>query len=114
MPTGITRVTIFRFSLGLMLAAVLVVAQEQPIQNGEREMARTMLSDVKDELTSHYYDPKFHGVDIDSRYNEAKELINKATSLNQAFGVIAWFMEGLHDSHTVFLPPPRPFVIEQG
>lgn len=73
-----------------------------------------MLSDIKDELKSKYYDPKFHGVDIDARYKDATERIYKATSLNQAFGVIAWFMEGLHDSHATFLPPPRPYIIEQG
>ncbi len=117
--SGIRVVTNSRVWLGLgllfaLLAALLVLAQEQPIQKGEREDTRTMLSDIKDELKSKYYDPKFHGVDIESRYKDASERISTATSLNQAFGVIAWFMEGLHDSHTVFLPPPRPYIIEQG
>jgi C-terminal processing protease CtpA/Prc len=104
-----------RSLVGLVtLFTLLVAAQEQPIQGNERETVRAMLSEVKDELKSHYYDAKFHGVDIDGRYKEAVDHINKATSLNQALGAIAWFMEGLHDSHTVFIPPARPFVMEQG
>lgn len=100
--------------LCVLLAAPLALTQEQPIQKGERAAAGVMLSDIKDELKSKYYDPKFHGVDIDARYKDASERIAKATSLNQAFGVIAWFMEALHDSHTFFLPPPRPYILEQG
>lgn len=103
-----------RLVIGLVMMPALLAAQEQPIQGNERETARAMLSDVKDELKANYYDSKFHGVDIDARYKEALDHINKATSLNQTFGAIAWFMEGLHDSHTVFVPPARPFVIEQG
>lgn len=119
MSSRVTVTTNSKILLGLgllfaLLAVPLVQSQEHPIQNGEREDARTMLSDIKDELKSKYYDPKFHGVDIDARYKDASDSISKATSLNQAFGVIAWFMEGLHDSHTVFLPPPRPYTIEQG
>ena len=98
----------------LLFATSLIAAQEQPIQNNEREIARGMLTDVKYDIKSNYYDPKFHGVDLDSRYKQASDYISKATSLNQALGAIAWFMEGFNDSHTVFLPPPRPFVIEQG
>lgn len=105
----------FKLSLGLFLVATLLVtAQEQPIQADERATVRAMLSDIKDDIKNNYYDPKFHGVDIDARYSETADRISKATSLNQAFGMIAWFMEGLQDSHTAFIPPPRPFVVSRG
>ena len=103
-----------RLLLTSLLLTVCIAGQEQPIEPRERDAARTILSDVRNDLLQVYYDPKFHGVDLDTRYKEALERINKATSLNQTFGVIAWFVEGLHDSHTLFIPPPRPFTIERG
>jgi hypothetical protein len=51
----------------VLLATVLVTAQEQPIQERERAAVREMLSEVKADLKNNYYDPKFYGVDIDAR-----------------------------------------------
>src|SRR3990167_2136699 len=85
------------------------IAQEQPIENEDRIRVRVMLEDIQKRLRKEYYDPSFHGVDIEGRFQEAKARIEKATSLNQALGIIAWVLEGLNDSHTFFLPPPRPY-----
>lgn len=73
-----------------------------------------MLKDVNEKVAKQYYDLKYHGVNLDSRYNEAEQRIAKAQSLSEAFGVIAWFLDALNDSHTFFLPPSRPFVVEDG
>jgi C-terminal processing protease CtpA/Prc len=89
-------------------------AQEKPIQQGEREMARAMLNEIRQDLAKNYYDPKFQGLDVQARFKEADDRIKQATSLNQALGTVAWALEGLHDSHTFFIPPPRPFRLDYG
>ena len=45
-----------------------------------------MLGDIKADLKKNYYDPSFHGVDIEARFKEADEKIKNATSLGQIFG----------------------------
>jgi hypothetical protein len=36
-----------------------------------------MLKTTVEEVRKHYYDPKFHGVDLDKEYSEAKQRIEK-------------------------------------
>lgn len=79
-----------------------------------REQALQMLKDVHDKVAKEYYDATFHGMDFEGRYKEAIQRIQKAESFSDAMGVIAWFLDGLNDSHTIFLPPPRPFLVEDG
>jgi C-terminal processing protease CtpA/Prc len=109
-----------RTALLLACSAVLLCllkfsyAQEKPIQQGEREMARAMLNEIRQDLQKNYYDPKFQGFDVQARFKEADDRIKQATSLNQALGTVAWALEGLHDSHTFFIPPPRPYKVDYG
>jgi len=67
-----------------------------------------MLRDARDTIKKEYYDPKLRGVDLDGRVLQAEKKIRAANSLSEAFGVIAWTLEALDDSHTLFIPPPRP------
>jgi carboxyl-terminal processing protease len=69
-----------------------------------------MLRDVADDVRQNYYDRNFHGVDWDAKVREAKEKIDKADSLNRALTAIGAALDSLNDSHTIFLPPPRPYV----
>jgi len=73
-----------------------------------------MLDEVAKDVRKHYYDPKFHGVDWDSKVAEAKNKIKKETSLNMALADIAAALASLDDSHTFFLPPPRPYRHDYG
>src|SRR5262249_43200384 len=103
----------------VLLCAVLsvscsAIAQEPKIQEGQRELAADMLQDVHKDVKSDYYDPKFHGVDIEARYKQAGEFIKSATSFNQAMGAVAWYLEPLNDSHTFFVPPTRAFHLDYG
>jgi len=66
-----------------------------------------MLRNVKDSIKKNYYDPEFHGVNIDETFKAAEEKINEATSNGQVFGIIAKAVRSLNDSHTSFRPPPR-------
>ena len=106
----------------LQLAAVVVVAalsgaavqSQQKMDSMNQERARAILRDAYDDVKKHYYDPKFHGLDIDARYHQFDEKIRNAGSLSQSFGVIAGFLDGLNDSHTFFTPPSRPYRIDYG
>jgi len=73
----------------------------------ERERAISMLGNIKDELKKSYYDPSFRGMDVDARFKIAEEKIKQASSLAQAFGIIAQALLDLNDSHTSFAPPSR-------
>ncbi len=73
-----------------------------------------MLQDVTDDVKKHYYDSKLHGVDWDAKVSEAKEKIDKADSLNRALTAVAVVLDSLNDSHTAFLPPGRPYVLDYG
>jgi len=66
-----------------------------------------MLSQVRDDIKGNYYDSGFRGVDLDARFKAAHEMLDKATSLGQVFGIIAQTVIGLNDSHTFFVPPEQ-------
>jgi len=108
--------------LKIACAAILVLAaipsasllSQQKIDNYNRERARAILHDAYDNVKKHYYDPKFHGLDIDARYKEYDQKVSDAASLSQSFGVIASFLYALKDSHTFFLPPSRPYRVDYG
>jgi len=85
----------------------LVPLPAQQLSNLQRENGRQMLRDVADAMRKHYYDPKFHGVDLEARFKAADESITKAVSYGDVFVSIAGAIEPLDDSHTFFLPPSR-------
>lgn len=104
-----------------LLAALCLVTpsginptQAQSVSKTERERARTMLQTMKEDIKKYYYDPNFHGMDLDARFTAADEKIKTATSLGQLFGIIAQAMVDLNDSHTKFLPPRRTTSTEYG
>jgi carboxyl-terminal processing protease len=80
----------------------------------QRDEALQMLQDTAEKVRKQYYDPIFHGMDLDGRYKEAQQKIRSAQTLSQAFGIIAWFLDGLNDSHTNFIPPSRPYLVQDG
>jgi C-terminal processing protease CtpA/Prc len=87
---------------------------QQPPSGLDRDRGRAMLSTIKDDLKKNYYDPGFHGMDIDVRFKVADEKIKQAQSLGQIFGIIAQVLVELEDSHTFFLPPGRTTRTEYG
>ena len=100
-------------ALGL-LVVFTGVAQGQKLESNQRDNARDMLHNIADDIKKHYYDPTFHGIDFDARVREADEKIKASTSLNQAFSIIGWTLDGLKDSHTYFIPPIRPVRVQYG
>ena len=88
--------------------------KSQELDSLDRNRSHDMLKAVKDEIKKHYYDPDFHGVDLDARFKAAAEKIDQAKSLAQVFGIIAQAVLDLNDSHTFFVPPPWPGQVDYG
>ena len=92
----------------ICLGVTLLAAQNQPtLGRLDRERILYMLEKVSKEVRERYYDPTFHGVDIEARFREAENKIKAASSVSQAITAIAVSLDYLEDSHTYFLPPPR-------
>ena len=80
----------------------------------DRDMAMGMLNSTKDAIKKNYYDPSFHGVDLDFVFDQAKERMKAAPTRDALMMVIASTVLALDDSHTNFYPPPRAAEIEYG
>lgn len=113
-PSVEVRTALQTIGLSLLLVLVPHVTSAQSLDRIERERALSMLKVVKSELKDNYYDPTFRGMDVETRFKTAEEKIKNATSLGQAFGIIAQTLLDLNDSHTVFIPPRRPERINYG
>ena len=114
-PFALTRARLSLFAAALLLLpAFSQAARAQSISGYERESGRQMLKMVKLDIEKNYYDPTFHGIDLDARFKEADEKIKKATSNGQIFGIIAQALLDFNDSHLFFTPPPRVSRVEYG
>src|SRR6266850_3303524 len=99
----------------LVVAGFLfVVSGQQTASNIDRDRGSVMLRIIKEELKNNYYDPAYHGMDLEVRFKASDERIKEATSLGQIFGIIAQTLVELEDSHTFFLPPGRSYTVEYG
>ena len=99
----------------LALYGVSLRSQQPPKMDSlSLDRSRGILRDAYENVKKHYYDPRFHGLDIDARYHEFDAKIQSASSLSQAFGLVADFLDGLNDSHTFFRPPSRPYRVDYG
>lgn len=97
-----------------LAAFSLPEARPQQFSSLDRDRALDMLGTVAKEVQKHYYDPDFHGVDWDATVQKAKQQIKASDSMNMALAHIAAAMVNLNDSHTFFLPPPRPYIHDYG
>jgi len=99
----------------LLTSGVLQHAAAQSSLSGvDRDRAQGMLDIVQETIKKNYYDQNFHGLDIDARFKLAHERLKTASSLGQAYGIIAQAVLDLNDSHTLFYPPERAASIEYG
>jgi C-terminal processing protease CtpA/Prc len=64
-----------------------------------------MLNVIAADVKKHYYDPKYHGIDWESKTREMKQKIEQSETSNRALSEIAALLDSLNDSHTFFLPP---------
>jgi carboxyl-terminal processing protease len=101
-------------AFGLLFPAVQRASYAQKISKLEIEQGRNMLRNVKSEFMKDYYDPTFHGMDIEQHFKLADEKMKNAESNGQVFGIIAQVLLDLNDSHTSFDPPLRTVRVEYG
>jgi C-terminal processing protease CtpA/Prc len=73
-----------------------------------------ILDGVASDLHKNYYDPKFHGIDLDAKVAETKARLAKATSWEAAMLEIAVLVDDFNDSHTVFVPARPPESVDYG
>ena len=102
--------------LALVAAAIGVATQvsSQSFSNLDRDRLRDMLVSVRDDTKSYYYDPTYHGVNLDAEFRAAEERVKHAESYGQGFGAIAQALNLLNDSHTFFIPPMRSARVHYG
>jgi hypothetical protein len=98
----------------LFMTAAVPIAPAQSFSGQDRDRVRGMLEIIKGDIKKNYYDPTFHGIDIDARFKAADEKIKSVDSLGQAYGVIAQALSEFNDSHLFFFPPPRPARADYG
>jgi len=84
------------------------------ISKADRERALGILDAIAKGIQSRYYDPKMNGLDWDAVIEGARGKIEHSNSLNEALTQIAIAVDTLHDSHTVFEPPARPYHLDFG
>ena len=115
---NLKKLTIRAFLLLMVLPFLLCSAdgqQGQPrIAKFERDEVQQMLSNVSDDVKKHYYDPKLHGIDWGANVKNFQQRIDNAASLNRGLSEVAAALDVLNDSHTFFLPPPRPYKHDYG
>jgi len=95
----------------------LVAPQNSPAQSFdrlERDRMKDILKIVKTEVKKNYYDPEFHGIDLEARFKKAEDRLAQVTSTPQALGVIAQVLVDFDDSHLFFVPPPTTVAVEYG
>jgi C-terminal processing protease CtpA/Prc len=105
------------FALGLLAVTSFATAQlgqQQKYDKNQMDEARQMLRDARDAVKKNYYDPKYHGVDVDATYQQFDERIKTAPSFNDAMRMVAAFLSSFKDSHLFFEPPSRPYKLDYG
>ena len=104
----------------VVLAAIGGIAQTSSPLGGKKfktitnEQALEILATIKADLKEHYYDATMHGVDLDKRFDKARQEIEVARSQDEALLDIAGALAALQDSHTRLIPPVRPYVVDYG
>jgi carboxyl-terminal processing protease len=98
--------------VGIFLALTGISGAQQ-ISQQDRADAREMLRMVADDVRKNYYDPTLLK-EFENRVTEADAQIKSVPLLGQAFAMIGWALDGLHDSHTRFLPPGRVHIMQYG
>ena len=111
----------FRFRVFplLILAACALrpidsLAQSPKDVERDRNRGIVMSKLIKDYLKEYYYDPNYHGMDLDARFKAADDRIRNAANISEVLGIIAQAMAELNDSHTFFIPPSRPVDVDYG
>jgi C-terminal processing protease CtpA/Prc len=102
------------FASCLLITIAVSLASAQSLSSFEKQRGQSMLDQVREDIKKNYYDPQFHGVDLDATFKAASEKIKSAVSNEQVMGIIAQAVLSLDDSHTFFIPPQRQVSVDYG
>jgi C-terminal processing protease CtpA/Prc len=114
LPRFLSQAAILFFILFALLISITRHAHAQTFTGTDRERARTMLGMIKDDVKKYYYDPTYHGINIDEHFRAADEKLKQATSNSRAFRIIAQALIDFEDSHLFFEPPGRAVQVDYG
>src|SRR5713226_1076590 len=70
-----------------------------------RKLGIEMLREIKAILKEDYYDPNFHGVNLDERFKAAEQRVSALETYPQVYRAVAQVVVEFNDSHTNFYPP---------
>lgn len=110
----------FAAAFSVLLVCLHCGASDSFAQNKMDSIAKqqvmSMLSNIKNAIKNDYYDPnpKFAGMDLDTRFKTAEEKLKKTEFLGDALAVIGQAVIDLNDSHTKFFPPGITTITEYG
>lgn len=57
-----------------------VLAQQQPVAGYDRDRWATALDVARKDILNNYYDPAFHGIDVEAHFTRAREKRDQAPS----------------------------------
>lgn len=121
MVYSLSKTTPFLKSLRLMLLIVIAcVAFDslEPVQAQSLKEQQTrglkMLDTIKQDVKEYYFDPTFHGLDLDAHFKKAGEQIKQAVDGNQILGIIGYTLLAFEDRHTLFIPPVLGVRVDYG
>lgn len=111
--TLLSRHCAYNFGLILLMvcASQTVFSQDMTSQ---RKRGREMLNNFKKDIKDNFYDPNFHGINLDAHFKAAEEQVNNAVSGDQIYGIIAQTLLAFEDSHTYFIPPFSSLDVDYG
>lgn len=100
----------------LLIAFYFAATGVLSAQSDRRDIEATelMLMQVREKISTEHFDPKIGGEEFTARFAAAAQQLKSAKSTNAALATVAQVVENLGDSHTFFLPPPRPFTLRYG
>ena len=100
--------------LTLCVFSVFQNINAQKMDRIERERFKSMLSYIKNSIKEDYYDPNFHGINLDERFKAAFNRLDEVNTAGEAMGVIAQVLFDFNDSHMFFYPPQTNVGVEYG
>ena len=92
-------------------AMAATLAAQDKFDSMQRARLHDQLRQGYEDISKNYYDPTFHGVDLQARYKKFDALLDTVSANDQGMGQIAEFVHGLDDSHTFYLPPARVYKV---
>ncbi len=98
----LTRLILISVSLALLCSGTLA---QRKMDRIERQTMKTILSTLKGQIKDKYYDPEYHGINLDVRFEQAAARLDEVDTTSQALTVIAQVLLDFNDSHLSFAPP---------